>query len=224
MKTLCEQAVIAIKNAQLYMEQEKLTIGAIKSIAAILETKAPGTLLPRDSFLRIVHLMGQELKMSEHELKSLQYATLLHDAGQIALPDEVVKKKGLLTGKEYKLIKEHPKKAAIILKPLKSLKSVVPIILHHHESYDGTGYPSGLKGPHIPLGARIMGVVGAFEAMITKKYRKPLSIQEAINEIKKNSGIQFDPKVVEAFLKIIKRKDMLNLLKKEIYATKKTHK
>ncbi len=224
MKTLCEQAVIAIKNAQLYMEQEKLTIGAIKSIAAILETKAPGTLLPRDSFLRIVHLMGQELKMSEHELKSLQYATLLHDAGQIALPDEVIKKKGLLTGKEYKLIKEHPKKAAIILKPLKSLKSVVPIILHHHESYDGTGYPSGLKGPHIPLGARIMGVVGAFEAMIAKKYRKPLSIQEAINEIKKNSGIQFDPKVVEAFLKIIKRKDMLNLLKKEIYATKKTHK
>ena len=69
-----------------------------------------------------------------------------------------------------------------------------------------------------------MGVVGAFEAMITKKYREPLSIQEAINEIKKNSGIQFDPKVVEAFLKIIKRKDMLNLLKKEIYATKKTHK
>ena len=80
------------------------------------------------------------------------------------------------------------------------------------------------KGIHIPLGARIMGVVGAFEAMITKKYREPLSIQEAINEIKKNSSIQFDPKVVEAFLKIIKRKDMLNLLKKEIYATKKTHK
>lgn len=225
MKTLCEQAVIAIKNAQLYKEQEKLTIGAIKSIAAILETKAPGTLLPRDSFLRIVHFMGQELKMSEHELKSLQYATLLHDAGQIALPDEVIKKKGLLTGKEYKLVKEHPKKAAVILKPLKSLKSVVPIILHHHESYDGTGYPSGLKGNHIPLGARIMGVVDAFEAMITKKpYRKMLSIQEAINEIKKHSGIQFDPKVVEAFLKVIKRKNMLNLLKKEIYATEKTHK
>jgi len=218
MRTLCEQAAIAIKNAQLYMEQEKLTMGAIKSIAAILETKAPGTLLPKESFLKIVHLMGQELKLSDYELKCLQYATILHDAGQIAVPDEVIKKKGLLTGKEYGLIKEHPKKAALILKPIKSLKNIVPIILHHHEHYDGTGYPSGLKGNNIPLEARILGVVGAFEAMIIKKsYRKQLNIDEAVNEIKRNSGRQFDPKVVEAFLKVIKKKGIIKMLKKEIY-------
>ena len=100
MKTFCEQAVIAIKNAQLYKEQEKLTMGAIKSIAAILETKAPGTLLPRDSFLKIVHLMGQELKMSEHELKSLQYATILHDAGQMGFGDLVIGAASLSVGGE----------------------------------------------------------------------------------------------------------------------------
>lgn len=225
MKTFCEQAVIAIKNAQLYKEQEKLTMGAIKSIAAILETKSSGTLLPRESFLKIAHFVGQELHMSEHELKSLQYAAILHDAGQITLPDEVMKKKGILTGEEYGLIKEHPRKAAIILKPLKSLKSVVPIILHHHENYDGTGYPAGLKGNNIPIGARIMGVVGAFEAMIAiKPYRKPLSIPQAINEIKKNSPRQFDPTVVNAFLKVVQRKDILRMLKEEIYGSKKINK
>ncbi|NQT22031.1 MAG: HD domain-containing protein [Candidatus Omnitrophica bacterium] len=218
MRTLCEQAVIAIKNAQLFMEQEKLTMGAIKSIAAILETKATGTLLPRDSFLKIVHLIGQELKLSDYELKCLQYATILHDAGQIAVPDAVIKKKGLLTGKEYGLIKEHPEKAALILKPIKSLKSIVPIILHHHEHYDGTGYPSRLKGNNIPLEARILGVVSAFEAMIAKKpYRKELSIDEAINKIKRNSGRQFDPKVVEAFLKVVKKKGITKMLETEIY-------
>ena len=223
MRTLCEQAVIAIKNAQLYKEQERLTVGSIRSIAAILKTKAEGTYLPKASFLRLVQLIGQELRMSESELKCLQYASLLHDAGQITLPDEVIAKKGLLTGEEYDLIKEHPKKAAQILRPLRSLKDVVPIILHHHENYDGTGYPVGIKGNDIPLGARIMGLVGAFEAMITaKSYRKPLSIEEAIEEIKKNSGKQFDPKVIQGFLNVIRRKDILKMLKKEIYGPEKT--
>ncbi|MDD5439651.1 MAG: HD domain-containing protein [Candidatus Omnitrophica bacterium] len=135
----------------------------------------------------------------------------------------MTKKKGSLTGKEYDLIKEHPRTAAAILKPLKSLKNVVPIILHHHENYDGTGYPAHLKGNDIPLGARIMGVVGAFEAMITRKpYRRPLGIAAAINEITSHSGRQFDPVIVQAFLNVVKRKDILKMLKKEIYGTRKT--
>jgi len=222
MKTLCEQAVIAIKNAQLYKEQERLTVGSIKSIAAILETKAPGTYLPKASFLKLVRLVGVELRLSEYELKCLEYASLLHDAGQIAVPDKVTKKRGTLTGKEYDLIKEHPKTAAAILKPLKSLKNIVPIILHHHENFDGTGYPMRLKGNDIPLGARIMGVVGAFEAMITRKpYRKPLAIVAALDEIRKNAGKQFDPLVVHAFLNVVKRKDILKMLRKEIYGHRK---
>ncbi|MFH1790989.1 MAG: HD domain-containing phosphohydrolase [Candidatus Omnitrophota bacterium] len=223
MKTLCEQAVIAIRNAQLYKEQERLTMGSIKTIAAILETKSPGSFVPKGSFMRLVKLVGQELKMSEYELKCLQYATILHDAGQITLPDRLTRKKGVLTGDEYDMIKEHPKKAAIILRPLRSLKDVVPIILHHHENYDGTGYPNGQKGDEIPLGARIMGVIGAFEAMITERpYRKRAGINEAIDEISKNSGRQFDPLVVRAFMSVVRRKDVMKMLEKEKHGFKRT--
>jgi len=221
MRTLAEQAAIAIKNAQLYKEQEKLTMGSIKVLAQIIESKGTGIYVPKSSFLRIVQLIGQEFKMSEHELKTLQYATLLHDAGELMVPERVLKKKGKLTDREYKLIKEHPLKGAKIIKSLKSLKSIAPIIMYHHENYDGTGYPKGLKGNEIPLGARIMAVVGSFEAMITKKpYRVPLSTGKAIEEIKKNSGKQFDAKVVNAFLKAFNRKDVALLLKKEKYCAR----
>ncbi|MGB2705667.1 MAG: HD domain-containing phosphohydrolase [Candidatus Omnitrophota bacterium] len=221
MRTLAEQAAIAIKNAQLYKEQEKLTMGSIKALAQIIESKGTGIYTPKSSFLRIVQLIGQEFEMREHELKTLQYATLLHDAGELMVPEEVLKKKGKLTDREYKLIKEHPLKGAKIIKSLKSLKSITPIIMYHHESYDGAGYPKGLKGGEIPLGARIMAVVAAFEAMITKRpYRVRLSIGKAIEEIKKNSRIQFDPKVVKAFLKVVGRKDIVNLIKREIYGAR----
>jgi len=217
MRTLAEQAAVAIKNAQLYKEQEKLTMGSIKALAQIIESKGTGIYTPKSSFLRIVQLIGQEFKMREHELKTLQYATLLHDTGELMIPEKVLKKKGRLTDREYRLIKEHPLKGAKIIKSLKSLKSIAPIIMHHHENYDGGGYPKGLKGGEIPLGARIVAVVAAFEAMITKRpYRVPISIGKAIEEIKKNAGIQFDPKVVKAFLKVVGRKDIANLTKKEI--------
>jgi len=221
MRTLAEQAAIAIKNAQLYKEQEKLTMGSIKALAQIIESKSTGIYVPKSSFLRIVQLIGQEFRMSELELKTLQYATLLHDAGELMVPEKVLKKKGKLTDREYRLIKEHPLKGAKIIKSLKSLKSITPIIMYHHENYDGTGYPKGLKGGEIPLGARILAVVGAFEAMITRKpYRIPLSMSRAIEEIRKNSGNQFDPKVVKAFLKIVARKDIVNLIRKERHGTR----
>ena len=218
MRTLAEQAAIAIKNAHLYKEQEKLTMGSIKALAQIIEGRGSGIYVPKSSFLRIVQLMGQEFEMREPELKSLQYATLLHDAGELMVPEKVLRKKGRLTSREYKLIKEHPLKGAKIIKSLKSLKSVAPIIMYHHENFNGSGYPKGLKGSEIPIGARIMAVVGAFEAMITKRpYRATFSIEKGIAEIKKNSGKQFDPKVVQAFLGAVKRKDIISLIKKELY-------
>lgn len=217
MRTLAEQAAIAIKNAQLYKEQERMTMGSIRALAQIIETKGAGIYTPKSSFLRIVRLIGQEFKIREYDLKRLQYATLLHDAGELMVPENVLRKKGKLTEDEYKLIKEHPLKGAKIIKSLKSLASIVPLIMYHHENYDGSGYPKGLKGGEIPLGARILAIVGAFEAMITKRpYRVPLSIAKSIEEIKKNSRKQFDPKVVGAFLKVIKRRDVINLLKQEI--------
>ncbi|MBN1353626.1 MAG: HD domain-containing protein [Candidatus Omnitrophica bacterium] len=225
MKTLAEQAAVAIKNAQLYKEQEKLTMGSIKALARIIESKGSLIYTPKTSFLKLVQFMGQEFKMREQELKTLQYATLLHDAGELMVPEKVLRKRGRLTEHEYKLIKEHPLQGAKIIKSLKSLKSIAPIIMYHHENYDGTGYPKGLAGNEIPVGARIMAVVSAFEAMIAKRpYRKSLSIDEATEEIKKNSGKQFDPKAVEAFLKILRRKDATKLIKSEMHISKKRRK
>lgn len=218
MATLAEQAVIAIKNARLYKEQEKLTVGMIKSLATIVSSHAKGTALPRASFLKITTLVGQKLRLSAMELKELEYATLLHDAGQLIVPEEVLAKPSKLTGKEYRLVKEHPITGAEILKPMKSLKSVIPIILYHHENYDGTGYPKKLKKDQIPLGARIMAVVGAFEAMVEKRpYRTTRSIDDALKELQRNSGTQFDPKVVAALADVVKRNDVRSMLAKEKY-------
>ncbi|MBL7158360.1 MAG: HD domain-containing protein [Candidatus Omnitrophica bacterium] len=223
MRTLAEQVAIAIKNTQLYKAQERLTLGSIRALAQIIESRGPGIYAPtKTSYLRLVQLIGIELGIREHELKNLQYAALLHDAGELMVPEKILKKKGKLTRQEHRVIEEHPLKGATILKSLKSLKSVTPIILHHHENFDGSGYPDGLKGSDIPLGSRIMAVVDAFEAMITKRpYRVTLTIEKAIEEIKKNALRQFDPDVVKALLKVVARKDMRRLLGSERQERKK---
>ncbi len=218
---LAEQAVIAIKNAQLYTEQEKLTLGSIKSLAAILKTRTSPRYTHSVAFVNIVSALGREMKLSSDERKSLRYAALLHDAGELMVPDEILAKRSKLTGKEYKIIKEHPVKGAEIIKPLVALKPVVPIILYHHERYDGKGYPKGLKGEQIPLGARIMAVADAFEAMVrARPYHKVFTVHRTASEIEKYSGSQFDPQVVKAFLRIVKRGEVKNLLKRKGYGLK----
>ena len=221
MATMAEQAAIAIKNAQLYKEQQKLTMGSIKSLATVLDSRAPGTYVPRASFLKIALAMGQEMHLGSEEMKSLEYAAILHDAGEIVVPDEVMTKPSQLTGEELKIVREHPVVGVEIIKHMKALKSVTPIILYHHENYDGTGYPKGLKKDQIPLGARIMAIVSAFEAMITQRpYRNARTVDEAVDEVAKNSGTQFDPKVAEVFLGILKRRDIRTMLEKELYGCK----
>lgn len=215
LSTLAEQAVIAIKNAQLYKQQEKITLGSIKSLAAILDTKSPSIYTHTNLFVNLVLGIGRELNLSKEDLHVLHYAALLPETGKIGIPEEILKKPSRLTGSEYRLIKKHPLKGAELIEPLEVLKPTIPFILHHHEKYDGTGYPDKLKAEQIPLGARIMAVADAFEAMVCKRpYRKRLLLSKAVLEIKKNSGTQFDPKVVEAFLKVIKKLGIKNLNQK----------
>ncbi len=218
MSTLAEQAVIAIKNAQLYKEQERLTMGGIRSLATILDTRAPHAYIARASFLKIAVTMAQEMRLNLTEVKSLEYAAILHDAGEILIPDEILAKPTKLTEEEYEMVKRHPAAGVEIIKHMKALRSATPIILYHHENYDGTGYPKGLKMDQIPVGARIMAIVSAFESMITKKpYRTVKSIDESLEEIKKNSGSQFDPKLVDVFMRVVARKDIRSMLEKELY-------
>jgi HD-GYP domain-containing protein (c-di-GMP phosphodiesterase class II) len=222
MKTLSEQAAIAIKNAQLFNEQSNLTLSSIKCIAQLLQDRPHGMSRAEASFIRLIKIMGRKFEMNETEINMLQYAAMLHDAGQISIPEKVLLKRGELTGTEYDIVKKHPLKGAEILSKFSPLKPIIPIIKYHHENFDGSGYPKGLKGKDIPLPARILAVVSCFEAMITDKpYRKALTISSAVKEVRKNSNIQFDPQVVEIFCEAVNRKDVRKLLKKELGRRKK---
>jgi HD-GYP domain-containing protein (c-di-GMP phosphodiesterase class II) len=130
-------------------------------------------------------------------------AGLLHDIGKIGTYESILDKTGKLTEEEYQQVQMHPEKGAEILSPIKQLSNILPIIRGHHEFYDGSGYPDGLKGTEIPFRARILTVADTVDAMgADRPYRHGLSEEKIINELKRCSGIQFDPDVVEAYLKI----------------------
>lgn len=205
--TLSEQAVIAIKNAQLYDEQEKLALNSIKALASILSSGVADNYGRSNLFINLTMSIGMELKLRSDQMRMLYYAAILHNVSQMGLPDKILKKATKLTGKDYKIIKEKHIRGAQLIKPIGGrLKAVLPIIIHHHERYDGHGYPSGLKGEDIPFGARILAVADSFEAMISKRpYRRKLSLSQAVAEIVKFSGEQFDPIIVDAFVRVIKR-------------------
>ncbi|WP_022855447.1 HD-GYP domain-containing protein [Thermodesulfobacterium thermophilum] len=143
----------------------------------------------------------------------------LHDIGKFALPDEILKKPGPLTQQEWKIVKKHPVIGADYLKDIRIFQGkggVIEMVLYHHERWDGKGYPAGLKKREIPLGARIIAVADAFSAMTDKRpYRNPLSFEEALEELKKGSGSQFDPEIVDIFLSMEERiRDWLGLINK----------
>lgn len=204
--TLAEQAVVAIRNAQMYETQERVTWGTIRSLSAILDgmdSYSPASVSGRKVMAEVAMEIAREMDLPEAQRRSLQYAALLHDAGRVGIPEEILRKPSKLEPAEYDKVKEHTIKGARLLEPLEILEPAVPIILYHHERYDGTGYPKGLKKEAIPLGARILAVANAFEAMVCERpYRKAVPIQEAAKEIASHSGTQFDPKVVAAFLAV----------------------
>jgi len=204
--TLAEQAVVAIRNAQMYETQERVTWGTIRSLSAILDgmdTYSPATVSGRKIMADVAMEIAREMNLPIAQQRSIQYAALLHDAGRVGIPDEILHKPSKLEPAEYDKVKQHTVKGASMLEPLEILEPAVPIILYHHERYDGTGYPKGLKKEAIPLGARILAVANAFEAMVCERsYRKSVPIQEAAKEIASHAGTQFDPKVVEAFLSV----------------------
>lgn len=215
LKSLSEQAVVAIKNAQLFEETEKLTLGSIRTINELLDFHYGGERNQLPIFGQIVMEVGKDLRLTGRELTALERAVVLLDAGQLTFQEKVWDKKAKLTKKEFDQIRRIPLRGAELLKSISSLKPVIPIILHHRERYDGKGYPRGLKGEEIPAGARIVAVVDSFLAMISPRlYRKRFGVEEALEEIQSNSGTQFDPRVVESFLRVIRRKEIYDPLVK----------
>lgn len=147
---------------------------------------------------------ARKLAYAETDERSIFFAALLHDVGKIGVPDEILIKAGPLSAEEWTMMRLHPIVGANIVRSLKPIAHIAPLINAHQERYDGSGYPSGLKGDEIPLGARILAVVDAYEAMTNDRvYRKARSSEEATQELKHNGGTHFDPKVVDAFLQVV---------------------
>ncbi|MCX5700262.1 MAG: diguanylate cyclase [Candidatus Omnitrophica bacterium] len=151
--------------------------------------------------------ISKRLGLTKDEIELVKQASILHDLGKIGVSEKVLLKKGKLTTPEYAEIKKHPQIAADILRPIQSLRRLIPLILYHHEKWDGSGYPSGIKGDDIPIGARIISVADVYQALTSNRpYRKALKKEKALKIIKAGSGTQFDPRVVDCFLAIIQKK------------------
>src|SRR5215211_5988352 len=153
---------------------------------------------------RLSWLVGRDLGLNEEELEWLVHGALLHDLGKIGVADEILEKLGPLTVDEWVVIKRHPEIGARMIEPLESLSEAIPAIRHHHERPDGSGYPDGLEGDEIPLGARIVAACDAFDAMVSNRaYGAAMSAQSAVSELLRGSGTQFDPGVVEVFCALV---------------------
>lgn len=192
---------------RLYSDLRSTYMRTIKVLAQAIDARDHYTHSHSESVARCAVAIAQEMKLPPTEVELIRDACELHDLGKIGIDDRILSKPEELSAEERESIKKHPQIAANILEPLTFLSSVVEMVKQHHEHFDGTGYPEGLRGEQILLGARIIHLADAYDAMVSaRSYRKePLSKEEAIFEIKKNSGTQFDPKVVEAFLRIVDR-------------------
>jgi putative nucleotidyltransferase with HDIG domain len=147
---------------------------------------------------------ARELKMQEDEVENVYWASILHDIGKIGISDRILRKRAALSEDDWVLIKMHPTIGSNIVSSIDALPSLAPTISAHQEKYDGTGYPKGLRGKDIPLGARILGIADAYQAMVEHRYyREARSHEEAVTELKKVRGTQFDPEVLDVFINVV---------------------
>ncbi len=172
-----------------------------RALIATVEARDPFTERHSSRVSRYAKQIARRMDLSDGDVASVGTAAMLHDIGKIGIPDAILKKPGPLSDEEYAVVQRHPSIALDILGHTSYLRREQPLILHHHERYDGTGYPDRLVGDDIPIGARILYVADTLDAMLSRRvYRAPLSLDEARDELEEFSGLQFDPEVVETTL------------------------
>ncbi|GAB6169476.1 diguanylate cyclase [Clostridium carnis] len=195
-------------------EKDIELVTSIKTLISVINAKDRYTYAHCERLVFFSRLLADKLNLKEEDKNILVYGAYMHDIGKINTDKEILIKKMPLTKEEWEILKQHPQDGVDIISPVKSLENIAPLILHHHEKYDGTGYPSGLKGEEIPYLARVLTVVDSFDAMTSNRpYNKRKTYDEGIKELIRCSGTQFDSKIVKVFIELIEEnKDKLDTL------------
>ena len=198
--------LLARRSFELYTKMRKIYLETMRALAAAIDAKDPYTKGHSERVTEMAIALAQELNLPEQQIEDLEYAALLHDIGKIGIDERILGKNGGLTSEEWEKIREHTLIGAKIIEPVEFLKNSYQAIYYHHERYDGSGYPAGKKGEEIPLFARIIAVADAYDAMNSDRpYRKKLSEDEIIQELREQAGGQFDPEVAQALISILKK-------------------
>ncbi|HPJ02392.1 MAG TPA: HD-GYP domain-containing protein [Candidatus Limiplasma sp.] len=209
-ETECRTAEDLLREAEKWILQKKLLIrqshrsGIIRLLLSMLHEKSVETEEHSDRIADHCRWIAKKLHLSDEMVDDLVLLSMLHDIGKIGVPDEILNKPGRLTPEERLIINQHPEIGYKIAKTIPELMQVAEYILAHHERWDGTGYPKGLRGEDIPLASRIIAIVDAFDVMITgRKYQAARTQEEAVAELKRCAGTQFDPNIVEVFIQLL---------------------
>lgn len=205
LENIAGQIALCVENMELNRSIEDAYYDTLVMLARVVEAKDPYSAGHLERVSSYVKMMADKLNLDDDSKKILSGGALLHDLGKVGVDDAILKKAGNLTLQEYEVMKQHAVIGENILKPLHAMSKLSVLVRHHHELYDGSGYPDGLKGEEIPLLARILTVADMYDAITTDRpYRKGLGRDEAIEEIKKYAGNKLDPKLVEVFVDLIK--------------------
>lgn len=203
LQSMAKQVSVLLANVDLYHDLEKFVINMVKSLVFAIEAKDVYTRGHSERVNRYAMLTAEQLRLDDAEKNILNWSSILHDIGKIGIPESILNKPGRLNEEEFDVIKGHPKKGRDILQPLEQLAACLPGILHHHERYDGKGYPHGLKGEEIPFLARIIAVADTFDAITSNRaYRSAKAAEKALAIVDDVAGTQLDPVVVEAFKQV----------------------
>ncbi|GIW76212.1 MAG: hypothetical protein KatS3mg104_1275 [Phycisphaerae bacterium] len=201
--SIADESAIYLQNAMLFADVRGLMMGLLHSLVSAVDAKDAYTCGHSERVALIARELAQVSGLVAAKVERVYMAGLLHDVGKIGVPEAVLQKPGRLTDAEFDLMKQHPEIGARILRDVRQLEDVIPGVLHHHERFDGRGYPSGLAGENIPLLGRIICLADCFDAMTSNRtYRRALPFEVAMMEIKKGSGTQFDPVLAQAFMDI----------------------
>lgn len=204
LSTIANHVTIAIGNIELFTSLQEAYLATVRSLAAAVDAKDTYTRGHSDRVAQYATYIAERMGMGHEQRIALEMAAYLHDIGKIGVPEAILLKPGRLDDAEMAQMCHHPLIGANILKPVAFPWAITPIVRHHHEYYDGSGYPAGLRGEEIPLLARILTIADSFEAMTADRpYRKGMSIEEAITELRRCAGTQFDPEIVEIFTELI---------------------